>query len=251
MKTAIITGASAGLGTDFALQLHDVFPEIDHVVLIARRMDRLEAVAGKMTGVQVECLPLDLCEEESFSELESFLNEKKLDVALLINCAGCGDMGNFGEIDTAKQMRIVDLNVRALTAATNVVIPFMKQGAHILNISSIASFCANPRMTTYSASKAYVSSFTLGISEELKEKGITATAICPGPMRTEFLELASIHDSFAFNHLPYCDSRKVALQGLKAAKAGKVFVTPRAFFKFYRVLAKILPSTWMVKLTKT
>ena len=252
MKTAIITGASSGLGQEFVRQLADVFPEIESYWLIARRADRLEELAGSLPDKQVECLALDLCDLMSFSTLQEKLTAERPEVALLINNAGCGYLGNLGEMPTATQTRMVDLNLRALTAMTNMVIPFMDTGSRILNVSSIASFCPNPRMTVYSASKAYVSSFTVGLAEELKPKGITATAVCPGPMKTEFLDAGGITgNSKTFATLPYCDQVRVAGGALRAAKAGRTIYTPKLFYKFYRVLAKVTPVKLMVKLAKT
>ena len=252
MKTAIITGASSGLGQEFVRQLADVFPEIESYWLIARRADRLEELAESLPDKQVECLALDLCDLMSFSTLQEKLTAERPEVALLINNAGCGYLGNLGEMPTATQTRMVDLNLRALTAMTNMVIPFMDKGSRILNVSSIASFCPNPRMTVYSASKAYVSSFTVGLAEELKPKGITATAVCPGPMKTEFLDAGGITgNSKTFATLPYCDQVRVAGGALRAAKAGRTIYTPKLFYKFYRVLAKVTPVKLMVKLAKT
>ena len=252
MKTAIITGASSGLGREFARQLADVFPEIQCCWLIARREDRLEEAAREMVGVETVCLPLDLSDPVSFTTLQEKLAAEKPEVALLINNAGCGYLGRMGETPTAVQTRMVDLNVRALTAVTNLVLPYMAEGGRILNTSSIASFCPTPRMTVYGASKAYVSSFTVGLSEELQQRGITVTAVCPGPMKTEFLDVGSIAGrSPAFELLPYCDQVRVAGGALRAARAGRTIYTPRLFYKFYRLLAKVTPVKLMVKFTKT
>jgi len=200
----------------------------------------------------VECLSLDLCDTMSFMALQEKLVSEQPEVALLINNAGCGYLGNIGEVDTASQTRMVDLNIRALTAVTNIVVPFMGPGGCILNVSSIASFCPNPRMTVYSSTKAYVSSFTVGLAEELKPKGITATAVCSGPMKTEFLDLGNITgNSKTFETLPYCDQVQVAGGALRAARAGRTIYTPRLFYKTYRALAKVLPVKLMVKFAKT
>ena len=252
MKTAIITGASSGLGREVARQLTDVFPDIECCWLIARREDRLEQTAREMVGVETVCMPLDLCDPVSFSTLSGRLAAEQPEVMLLVNCAGCGYLGLLGETDTALETRMVDLNVRALTAVTNLVIPYMPAGAHILSTSSIAAFCPTPRMTVYGATKAYVSSFTVGLSEELRRREISVTAVCPGPMKTEFLEVGNIAGrSPAFELLPYCDQVRVAEGALRAAKAGRTIYTPRLFYKFYRLLAKVTPVKLMVKFTKT
>ena len=137
---------------------------------IARRADRLESLAISLPGKTTVCLPMDLCDPMSFVSLKDRLAEEKPEVSLLVNCAGCGYLGRVGEMDTASQTRMVDLNVRALTAVTNLVLPYMPEGGHILNVSSIASFCPNPRMTVYSSTKAYVSHFTVGLNEELRRR---------------------------------------------------------------------------------
>jgi len=251
MQTAIITGASTGLGEEFARQMKAYFPEIGRVWLIARRRDRLEEVAAKLEGLETEVLPLDLCDEASFDALAEKLAAEKPDVALLINNAGCGYLGNVGEGNLADQTRMTELNVTALTAVTHLVIPYMRSGGRIINVSSIASFCANARMTVYSSTKAYVSSFTRGLSLELKGKGIAVTAVCPGPMATEFLDTGRIAgNSRTFQALPYCDPKKVVSGTLAAAKAGRLFHTPKVFYKLYRVLAKILPHALMAQFAK-
>ena len=245
MKTAILTGASSGLGIQFARQLKRVFPEVEELWLIARRQDRLEALAAELTDLKTVVLPLDLCREESFTALRERL------VVLLLNNAGCGYLGNVGDGPLARQTTMIDLNVRALTAITHLVLPYMKAGAHILNTSSIASFCANAKLNTYSATKAYVSSFTRGLSYELRNRGISATAVCPGPMATEFVTVGGITgNSPEFERLPYCDPQQVALSAMTAARHGHVFYTPTAFYKVYRVAAKLLPHALVVRWAK-
>ena len=265
MKTAVITGASSGLGREFVRQFYSVFPEIERVWLIARRTDRLQDMAARFAakfgpelaeqleekGISTLTLPLDLCDTMSFTAYQEHLVEEQPEIALLVNNAGCGYLGNIGEIDTVSQTRMIDLNLRALTAITNLSVPYMEAGSRILNVSSIASFCPTPRMTVYSATKAYVSAYTIGAAEELKAKGITVTAVCPGPMATEFLAVGHVVDSRPFELLPYCDQVQVAGGALRAAKAGQTIYTPRLFYKFYRLLAKLTPAKLMVKLTKT
>ncbi len=252
MKTAVITGASSGLGRELVRQIGDVFPEIESYWLIARRADRLEELTEALPGKTTVCLALDLCDSMSFMAFQEKLTAEQPEIALLVNCAGCGYLGRVGEMDTASQTRMVDLNVRALTAVTNMAVPYMAAGSRILNVSSIASFCPNPRMTVYSSTKAYVSSFTIGLSEELRRKGITATAVCPGPMETEFLRLAGIPGkSSTFEFLPYCDQVRVAGGALRAARDGRAIYTPMLLYKFYRVLAKLTPAKLLVRFVKT
>lgn len=251
MKIAIVTGASSGLGREFARQLSGVFPEVEQIWLIARRKGRLEAAADSLDRPAV-CLPLDLCDPMSFTTLQEKLAAERPEVALLINDAGCGYLGNLGETETGLQTRMIDLNLRALTAVTNLTIPYMPRGGRIINVSSIASFCPNPRLTVYSSTKAFVSSFTVGLSEELRPKGISVTAVCPGPMATEFVDVGGITgNSPMFATLPYCDQVHVAGGTLRAARMRRTIYTPTAFYKFYRLVAKLMPVKIMVKFTKT
>ena len=251
MKIAVITGASAGLGKEFLGLISEYYPEIEEYWLIARNKEKLEAAAS-LANRPCRIIPGDLTLDESYDMLESEAKTLSPEVKLLINNAGCGYLGNVGEGKREEQTRTVDLNLRGLVAVTHIFIPYMTKGAKIINISSIASFCPNPRMTVYSSSKAFVTAFSIGIGEELRERGITSTAVCPGPMDTEFICLGGIKgNSKMFEILPYCDPKKVAIGSLKAAKRGRSVYTPRGFFKFYRVLAKILPVKLMVKFAKT
>ena len=249
MTAAVITGASAGLGAEFTRQLVREFPEIEEFWLIARRVGKLEELAQQFPDKKFVCMGLNLLDPKSFRYLGEKLAEQKADVRVLVNNAGCGTTGNIGSsASPADVMRVVDLNVRALTMVTQTVVPFMTRGAKIINVSSIAAFCPTPRMTVYSASKAYVSAFTGGLADELRPKGITVTAVCPGPMKTEFFDAAGDHD--LFGNIPWCDPVKVVAGTIRAAKKGRTFYTPTAFNKFYRFVAKILPMKWMIKATR-
>ena len=245
----VITGASAGLGAEFTRQLVREFPEIEEFWLIARRVGKLEELAQQFPDRKFVCIGLNLLDPKSFRYLGEKLAEQKADVRVLVNNAGCGTTGNIGSsASPADVMRVVDLNVRALTMVTQTVVPFMTRGAKIINVSSIAAFCPTPRMTVYSASKAYVSAFTGGIADELRPKGISVTAVCPGPMKTEFFDAAGDHD--LFGNIPWCDPVKVVAGTIRAAKKGRTFYTPTTFNKFYRFVAKLLPMKWMIKATR-
>ncbi len=251
MKIAIITGASAGLGLEFLKAMPALYPDIEEYWLIARRREKLEEAAKLLTKPS-KIIPLDLTKDESYEQFSKILDEEKPQVWMLINNSGCGFLGNVGEGELYRQTQTVDLNLKGLTAMTHTVIPHMPRGARIINISSIASFCPNPRMTVYSASKAYVTAFSIGLGEELKEKGISVTAVCSGPMDTEFIKLGGIKgESKTFDVLPYCEPAKVARGALIAAGKRRSIYTPKVFYKFYRVLAKVLPVKLMVKFAKT
>lgn len=252
MRTAIITGASSGLGRELAHQIARTFPEVECFWLIARREGRLRELSGELGARKIYSMSLDLCDEKSFETLAEQLREERPEITLLVNNAGCGYLGNVDETPLERQTTMTKLNVTALTAMTRLCLDYMPRGARILNISSIASFCPNPRLTVYSATKYYVSAYSRSLGVELKNRGITVTAVCPGPMATEFLEVGGITgNSPQFERLPYCDPKKVARGAVQAARAGRAVYTPTAFYKFYRLAAKVVPQRWMIKATGT
>ena len=251
MKTAVITGASSGLGVELALAAAEKFPDIECFWLIARRTDRLQETSEKL-GRSTMLISADLSSDAGLDEYKAALERDRPDVRLLINNAGFGILGDVAEADPCEQAGMIDVNIRALTVMTVLTLPYMSDGSMIVNTSSIASFCPTPRMTVYSSTKAYVTSFTRGLAEELRPRGISVTAVCPGPMATEFISVARITgNSKTFNTLPYCDPVKVARGTIDAAASGRVVYTPKAFYRFYRFVAKILPHSLVIKMAKT
>ncbi len=252
MKIAIITGASAGLGRKLAECAAHTFADIDEFWLIARSEARLNETALTLKPRSSKVIPLDLSTNEAYEQFEAKLRSEQAQVVLLINNAGCGYLNDVGDGPVEEQIRMVDLNIRALTAITHLCIPYMSRGARIINISSIASFCPNPRMSVYSSSKAYVTSFSKSIGFELRKKGVSVTAVCPGPMATEFLDTGKIKGrSKTFETLPYCDPDKVAEGAIRASLRRRCVYTPTFFYKFYRVLAKLMPHGLMMHFSKT
>lgn len=252
MKTVIITGATSGLGKEY-LSVMAKKDGVDEIWLVARRKERMEALAEQFSDKKIVCIPLDLTADNAVSELGKLLNEKKPEVTYLINNAGCGRLGELYGADPEEQALMVDLNCRAMTALTCLVLPYMKAGSGIINVCSIASFAPNPNMTVYSSTKAYVMSFSRSLRFELKKRKINVLAVCPGPMRTEFLSVAGIEkgSSKTFDTLPYCDPVKVAKGSVKKSDKRRAVYTPRFFFKFYRVVAKLLPHGIVMHMSKT
>ena len=252
MKTAIITGASSGLGAEFVKATVNKRRDIERIIVIARRKDRLEKLKETFGDI-IYPLPLDLTDERSFEQLRLILESLGAKVSLLINNAGFGKLGNFEEIDTRDNALMVRLNCEALTAAVGVCLPFMDDGGEIINTCSIASFAPNIRMATYSSTKSYVMSLSRALREELKPRKINVLACCPGPMDTEFLPLANITKgaSRTFDTLPRVDARVMAEKSLEASKKGKAVYTNKLFYKFYRLAAKVLPHSLVMKFAKT
>lgn len=252
MKTAIITGASSGLGREMAKGIKKHFPEIEEVWLVARRKERLTELAGELDGLKCGIVDIDVTSPDGMAAFSARLSGEKPDVALLINNAGCGLLGDFAGMEMQGQLNMIDLNIRALTAVTRMVLDHMKNGARIINIASIASFTPNARMAVYCASKAFVRSFSRALGMELRGRGISVTVVCPGPMSTEFLEVGGINgNSKTFDILPRVPAAKVADGTLRSAKKRRPVYTPGAFYKFYRVLSAIVPDTIMMWFTRT
>lgn len=252
MGIAIITGASAGLGQSFFRSIVKRYPALEQTWLVARRLERLEAMAADCP-IPVVALPLDLAERSGYTALGEKLAAEKPQVQILVNNAGLGELGNMADSDWATQARMVDVNCRGLTAVTVAALPYMPEGSFIINVASIASFAPNARMAVYSSTKAYVMSLSRALRYELKSRKVNVLAVCPGPMSTEFLDVAGISGakSRAFETLPYCNPEKVADRAVVKAAKGKGVYTNRLFFKFYRVLAKVLPHSIVMPLCKT
>ena len=252
MKTAIITGASSGLGREFVEAVVRTRPELERIIVIARREDRLFDLKAEL-GRIIYPLPLDLTSDEASEKLRETLKSEKAEILLLINNAGFGKLGLFENIDIRDNTRMVRLNCEALTAITDVCLPFMADGGEIINTCSIASFAPNIRMAVYSSTKAYVMSLSRALREELKPRKINVLACCPGPMDTEFLPVANITkgSSHAFDTLPRVNVRTMAEKSLEASRKGKAVYTNKFFYKFYRFVAKILPHSIVMKFAKT
>ncbi len=252
MKTAIITGASEGLGRELILAAAEQFPDIESYWLIARSEEKLRQSAELLQGRETHILPLDLCRDESYEIFRRLLEEVKPEVSLLVNNAGCGMLGNVGDGELADQLKMIDLNVKGLTAVTHLTLPYMGEGARVVNISSIAAFCPNPRLTVYSATKSFVNAFTRGIGDELRSYGVSATAVCAGPMDTAFIYNGGIKgNSQKFEKLPFCDPVQVARGAMRAAAAGKAVYTPKGYYKLFRFVAKLLPQSLVINMTRT
>lgn len=255
MKTAILTGASSGLGKEMAKSIPIYFREVEEIWLIARRKERLEELAESIEKAYPGVCAVPLCLDLSASDfphiMKGILEEKNPELVLLINCAGVGYLGSFDTSNGDEQQRMIDVNVSALTGMTHMCLPYMPNGGRIINISSIAAFAPNPRLSVYSATKHYVKALSCALNHELRDRDITVTAVCPGPMATEFVDVGRISGrSRNFESLPYTDPSKAANTALRASVLRKAVVTPGIFFKFARVLLKIIPSALAVRFTK-
>lgn len=242
MKVCIITGASSGLGEKLLYHATRLVTA-DEYWIIARAEKNLHKIAEGYNNCKVRPFALDLTDKNAIDVIKAALDNDADEVVALINNAGFGKMGKVWELSPTAQQNMIALNCEAPTALSALCINYMKKGAFILNVGSIAAFSPNARLNCYSATKSFIFAFTQGLRFELKGTGINACVTCPGPMQTPFLSNANIKkgSSHTFDTLPYCDPDKVAKNAIKAAKKGRAVYTPTFFYKFYRVLAKLLP----------
>lgn len=225
-KTALITGASSGLGAEFA-KIHA--SNGDNLVLVARgkdKMNTLKALLEKEYGISVYVIAKDLSEQQAPKAIFDELTTQKISIDYLINNAGFGDFGLFAECDWEKQHEMINLNVLALTCMTKLFLPEMikRQFGKILNIASTAAFQPGPTMSVYFATKAFVLSFSEAIANELKGTGVTVTALCPGATETGFKAAAALDTSNLFKGNGIAASKDVAEFGYKAMMKGKTVV---------------------------
>lgn len=189
MKIAVITGASSGMGREFALQLPK-WEKFDEIWVIARRRERLESLEAEI-GVRTRVFALDLTREDSFDEYAAALAECKPEVSVLVNCSGYGKFGKYDEIPLDDSIGMIRLNSEAVVRMTTLTLPYMKKGSKIANLDSLSSFQPVPYMAVYGATKAFVLSYTRALGRELVPRGIKTIAICPGWVATEFFDRAT------------------------------------------------------------
>lgn len=195
MQIAIVTGASSGIGKEFVRQLSYCYPWLDEIWVIARREENLKQLQQRTDG-KLRILPLDLRKDSSFYIIQKLLKTKKPHIKVLVNAAGFGKIGRVSESTTNALQGMITLNCTALTKMTNLCLPYCGNRSHIIQIASAAAFAPQPKLAIYAATKSYVLSFTRALRKELKREGITVTAVCPGPVDTEFFRKAGGEISF-------------------------------------------------------
>jgi len=247
--TALITGASAGLGIEFARQLA---PHAQTLILVARREDRLEQLKEELlrdhSRLTVECYPMDVADESMLEAFTAWLAKSDFQIDLLVNNAGLGDHGAFEASDWNRVRAMLDVNIKALTKLTYLLLPSMRQSgrAAILNVSSIASLIPLPHAAVYGATKAYVTSFSEALRIELRGTGISVTALCPGPVQTEFFDVASRpgEDFSAEMEAPgwfIVSAEQVVREGLAAVAHDRPRVIPGLLVALAMAGATLLP----------
>ncbi|MDP9003299.1 MAG: SDR family oxidoreductase [Verrucomicrobiota bacterium] len=246
-SSALITGASAGIGREFARQLAG---RARSLILVARRQERLEALRDELANthprLNVSIRRADMSDERAVNDLVDWLEDQKLSIDLLVNNAGLGDVGPFATSELQRVKEMLSVNMAALTVLTRLLLPGMiarKHGA-ILNVSSSASFLPMAGFAVYAATKAYVTSFSEAIRMELHGTGVTVTSLCPGPVHTEFTQVAHRSDGHPkksgpeFTHVSVEDTVSAALNALTHDRA---LVIPGLVMKLAMGLVRLTP----------
>lgn len=251
-RTALITGASSGIGYELA----KIFAkEGNNVILVARTQRALERVAGELQqeySVEARSLPMDLNDPTAPDQIDATLRKESVAVNYLVNNAGFGTRGFFSEADLESQLGMMQVNMSALVHLTRLFLPEMlKRGeGRILNVASTAAFAPGPLMSVYYATKAFVLSFSQALSNELKGSGVTVTALCPGPTKTDFGKRAGTDRTRLFTQQAM-NPEPVALAGYRGMMEGKMMVIPGLRNQVLRVASKISPTGMVLSFARS
>lgn len=246
---AIVTGASSGLGREFVKLLRKE-KSLDEIWAIAREEKKLQKLQKKF-GEKVKIFAIDLSNLDSIIEFGKMVIRKKPNIRYLVNNAGYAKFCSYSDLTVRETINMVDVNCSAPIAMTLVSLPYMKKGSHILNISSQASFQPLPYLNVYSSTKAFLRNYTRALNVELKRKGVSATAVCPGWMSTRLYERAKIGAQKTVNNFSGMVSPdKVAKKALQDARSSKDMSVYGGYTKASHLAAKVLPQKIMMKLWK-
>jgi len=252
MPTALVTGATSGLGLEFATLLGR---DRNDVVLVARTRERLEVVARGLSeefGVLAIVIECDLSKPGAVRDLLRELEERRIAVDVLVNNAGFGVYGTFASTPVEDELRMIEVNVAAVTALAKGVLPGMldRGWGRILNVASTAAFQPGPLMAVYYATKAYVLSFTEALAEELSGSGVTVTALCPGPTETGFAAASNMESSRLFRTFRPMSSAKVAAYGYRALQKGKRVAVPGVRNRLMTQSLRVSPRNLVTKVVR-
>lgn len=246
MKIAIVTGASSGMGKESVCELAKHFGALDEIWAVARRKERLEELSS-LVSVPVRVLALDLGKQEDLETLSGLLEKEKPQVKFLINGAGFGKIGSCEHLSVSDQTGMVNLNCLALTAVTSMVLPYMPENSRIIQYASSAAFLPQPDFAVYAATKAYVLSYSRALNRELKKRRICVTAVCPGPVKTEFFDIAETTGNIAlYKRLVMANSRRVVKKALRDSIAKREVSVYGFTMKAFRLLCKVVPHRFLL-----
>ena len=251
MNIIIITGASSGMGMEFALQLDNVFEtSIDEIWLIARRKEQMLEVASSMEHT-TRVLDMDVTGKDDMKRLKKLLAKEKPVIRMLVNCAGYGVMGEFSKLKMQEELGMIDVNCKALTQMTYLCIPFMRKNSRIIQLASSAAFMPQPGFAVYAATKAYVNSLSRALSEELRKKKIYVTSVCPGPVDTPFFNIAEKDGKIlAIKKLTMVKAEQVVERAIKDSFHKKTVSVYSGYIKAFGILAKVFPHKLIITIMR-
>lgn len=245
-QTAVVTGANGGFGKEFVKLLIEQ-SEVDEVWSVARNEEKLRQLSQEYAG-KIRTFSLDLSERKSYAALEKTLQQSQVRVKFLVNNAGFAKFCSYDDISIEESLNMIDLNISAVVALGLVCLPFMDRDSHIINIASQASFFPLPYQNIYSSTKAFVRHYTRALNVELKERGITATAVCPGWMKTGLFDRGTIGAKKGTNRFSgMVTPDVVAKKALNDAMRGKDISVYGLYVKSTHLLSKLLPQRMMMK----
>ena len=227
------------MGKDFVKELQKE-KNVDEIWMIARRKERLDTMAEKTDG-KLRAFALDLTDQSSFQIIQNMLKTERPQIQYLVNAAGAGRMGKVSDIAYQEHAFVLDINVKALTCMSRICLPYIGNGGHIIQLCSGSAFMPQPEFASYAASKSYVLSFSRALRQEVKKKGITVTAVCPGPVNTEFFEAAGSEIAPAKKRF-LVESKDVVRKAMKDAKSGKELSVYGMSMKLVHLAGKMLPT---------
>lgn len=248
MRIAVVTGASSGMGREFALQLAQR-EQFDEMWVIARRAQALESLKAEI-GCPVRPVCLDLLQPESLRAYETLLAQQKPEIAVLVNCAGFGKFGRYDQIPLADCMNMIDLNVKALVGMTQLSLPYMRSGGRVVELDSLSAFQPVPYLNVYGATKAFVLSYSRALNRELRPRGIRVMAVSPGWVKTEFFSHATqtSSDAVTYYNILY-EAKDVVATALHDLYRTKKDVSIHGLPVRLQVLGvKLLPHRWVMNI---
>jgi len=242
-RIAIITGASSGFGRLFAQELEKSL-DLEEIWLVARREDKLIETAGLLKRAKGVVLAADLSTPEGIEAVCKKAEAEDPNVRVLINNAGFGRSEEFAKGDEKYYIDMIDVNIKAPVMLTKKLLKFMKEGSKIMNLSSSAAFAPLPYFTVYAASKSFILNFSYALNEELKPKGISVMAVCPGPAQTEFFKTKEKK----MNGLTIEDPKKIVEKALSDMKKGKQLSVYGSQMNFLRIVSKFIPRKYLANI---
>ena len=253
MKTVLITGASSGIGYEFA----KIYAKKGYnLVITARRKNNLDRIKQELesfdTAICVDIIVLDLSKQNSAKELYEVVKQRGILIDTLINNAGFGVYGNFIETDIEKEIDMIELNIKSLVVLTKLFLKDMvsRNNGTIINVASTAAFQPGPLMSVYYASKSFVLSFTEAIRNEVRDTNVNISVLCPGPTDTEFEKSASLEESSLFTKLKVMKPEKVAIIGYKGINRNKSVIIPGILNNILITFNKIIPRALVINIVR-